>query len=248
MTTFIHFLKREFLSGSCYLCHSKADLELSLCEFCIQKLSLNQYHCVRCANPLQHHPTITTENSFDKPNYAPQLCGKCLNQNYYFDQVQSPFLYAGHLIKLLHGFKYRQKLFLGRSLSQLFIRNTPLLSTELPIQADIIVPIPLYKDRIRQRGFNQALELANFFSRQTTINIDHTVLKRIKPTMSQRGLSAKERKQNIKNAFAIKSDLSYKHIILVDDVMTTGNTVNEAAKVLKKAGVQRVDVWTIARA
>jgi len=151
------------------------------------------------------------------------------------------------MINLLHAFKYQQKLYIGQTLSHLFVQHlkTNLAQQEQP---DVLIPIPLYKRRIQQRGFNQAQELARYISKKTSINIDQNILIRIKATSSQRGLTAKERRKNIHNAFAIKHNMPYQHIVLIDDVMTTGNTLNEAAKVLKKAGATKVDAWTIARA
>jgi len=267
MTTLInaltHFLSKEFISGNCYFCHKSADINLSLCEPCVQSLIVNIPCCSRCANPLKSHQTEhssksknhsiyssqkSADKSLDETAISSPLCGKCLNHTYYFDQVNSPLLYSGQLTHLMHAFKYQEKLFLGRTLVHLFMLNSRPIWESAHNRPEVLIPIPLYKKRIQERGFNQAIELAQQLGKTININIDHDSLKRIKPTVSQRGLSAVERKKNIKNAFAFDSKVSYKHVALIDDVMTTGNTVNEAAKMLKKAGVERVDVWTIARA
>lgn len=278
MTTFIQFLKQELLPGQCFLCHSQAPIELSLCPECLDHLPLNHFSCRRCANPLHSHqpdnqrhsensqtmsitdssspplPSLTQpigstgEKSPDLNQEASPLCGKCLRQDFYFDQVFSPFLYQKQVIKLLHRYKYSEQLFLARSISQLFLKHLYASGILLHSLPEVIIPIPLYRRRIQKRGFNQSIELAKHLAQQTNINIDYGILKRIKATTSQSGLNAKQRKKNIKNAFAIEEPLPYHHMVLMDDVMTTGNTVNEAARILKKAGAKRVDVWTIARA
>ncbi len=119
---------------------------------------------------------------------------------------------------------------------------------------EILIPMPMHTQRLQQRGYNQALELARFFAAHFQLELDYKTLQRNRPTLLQAGLSAKERQKNVKNAFNINahthiSRLSgIKHIALIDDVMTTGSTLNEAAKILKQSGIKRVDAWIIARA
>ena len=116
-------------------------------------------------------------------------------------------------------------------------------SRELP---ELIIPIPLHRKRLRQRGFNQAVELARPIAKQLGLSIDRTLCKRIKNTPAQITLEAKQRQQNMRNAFQIKPpNLDY--IAIIDDVMTTTSTVNELCKCLRKQGVKKIDVWVIAR-
>ena len=112
----------------------------------------------------------------------------------------------------------------------------------------VIIPIPMHNKRLKQRGYNQALELSRIFASHYQLPLDYSSLVRHRYTQLQAEMNASKRQQNVKNAFLLKQAISYSHIVLVDDVMTTGSTVNEAAKVLKKSGVKRVDIWTIARA
>jgi len=111
-----------------------------------------------------------------------------------------------------------------------------------------ILPVPLHKKRLRQRGFNQSIELARPVAKKTglTLLLNHVV--RVRETEAQTGLDAKQRRKNIRGAFECVKAMPYEYVAILDDVVTTGSTVNELARVLKKAGVKRVDVWSIARA
>ena len=113
--------------------------------------------------------------------------------------------------------------------------------------ADCIMPIPLHSKRIQQRGFNQAAELAKLLAKKLTIPYDATICKKITNTSPQVGLNAEERRKNLRHSFSAKPT-SYHYVLLIDDLITTGSTANEMAKVLKKQGVERVDVWCCARA
>jgi ComF family protein len=129
-------------------------------------------------------------------------------------------------------------------LSKSFIRGMKRDPAKLP---ECIIPVPLHKQRLTERGFNQAQELAQQVATHFKIPLEHSLCQRKKATPYQSGLSAKERKQNLKNAFSITREHSYKHVAIFDDVVTTGTTVNELAKQLKRSGVEIIEVWAIAR-
>ena len=112
---------------------------------------------------------------------------------------------------------------------------------------ECIIPVPLHPQRLRVRGFNQALELARIIAKQLNIPLNYSLCQRDKSTPFQSGLSAKQRKQNLKNAFIVTKPHAYKHVAIFDDVVTTGTTVNELAKQLKNSGVETIEVWAIAR-
>ncbi|MFK5984399.1 MAG: ComF family protein [Pseudomonadota bacterium] len=238
MGTLIQFFKSEFLSGQCFLCKKQADIQSSLCASCCSQLPKNNSCCSICANPL---------NS-EQLNSA-LICASCQQKTPRFDRVFSPFLYQHKMIELIPAFKYHAKLFLGKTLAKLFIQqySNQAISHDLP---ELIIPVPLHIKRLKHRGFNQSSELANYFSQQWGIKIDDQLVERIKITHTQKGLTLKQRKNNLKNAFRLVAGkkLNNKHVVIVDDVITTANTVNEIARVLKQAGASRVDVWTIARA
>ncbi|MBI5556992.1 MAG: ComF family protein [Deltaproteobacteria bacterium] len=117
------------------------------------------------------------------------------------------------------------------------------------ISPDRIIPVPLHMNRLRQRGFNQSLLLARAFFPDQRNKIIKTALRRQRDTIAQTGLTGLSRRKNLRDAFVVekKDDVSGKKILLIDDVFTTGTTVNECARVLKQAGAERVDVLTLAR-
>ncbi len=112
---------------------------------------------------------------------------------------------------------------------------------------DFIVPMPLHPARLRERGFNQALEIARGVSKKLSVGLLPSICRRIKDTPSQTGLPWKEREKNIRNAFTCEGDLRGSHVAMLDDVMTTGATLNELAKALRKSGAARVSGWVVAR-
>lgn len=115
------------------------------------------------------------------------------------------------------------------------------------IKPEVIIPVPLHKARLRERGYNQALELARPVAHILQIPIDKHCCQRVKNTQAQSLLRAKERKQNIRGAFVVAETLSYKHVAVIDDVITTGYTIREFCGKLRCAGVQRIDVWSCAK-
>ena len=113
---------------------------------------------------------------------------------------------------------------------------------------DCLLPVPLYKKRLKQRGFNQAIEISRSLEKAWDIPIDNNLVKRKCETQSQTGLDAKQRRRNMKGAFEVVGTVKYKHVAIIDDVVTTGSTVNELARILKISGVKKVSVYSVARA
>lgn len=112
---------------------------------------------------------------------------------------------------------------------------------------DAIVPVPLHPEKIKTRGFNQAIEISRYVSKQTGIPVLSNICIRVKNTPSQTELPWKERQQNVRDAFKCESDLTNKHIAILDDVMTSGATANALAKEIIKRGAAKVSVWVVAR-
>jgi ComF family protein len=173
------------------------------------------------------------------------LCGPCRTDPPPFARARAAALYeeegpSGQAIK---RFKYSRRLDL-LPVMQHWLRRP--LCQELVHEADLMAPVPLHPGRLKQRGFNQALLLAQAFAE---VHLERELLTRVRPTPPQTGLNPKERRDNVKGAFAVpRPDLvKGKKVLLVDDVFTTGATVRECARVLRKAGAQRVDVLTVAR-
>ncbi len=174
------------------------------------------------------------------------LCGNCLSHDYYYDRVYSPFLYSEEMAYLIKKLKYQQKIHYANILSTLFLQKINTLKDFRLPQA--IIPIPMHTRRLKSRGFNQALELSRIFASHYQLPLNYSCFIRHRYTDLQAEMSASKRQKNIQQAFKLKKPINYSHIALIDDVMTTGSTVNEAARILKQSGIKKVDVWIIARA
>lgn len=205
---------------------------LEVCPDCYPMLPHNKARCVRCALPLAEDIE------------AAVLCGRCIRKLPAFDYAYSPFRYEDEIIALVHQLKFSQKIHFSRSIGDMLWQHFS-LTGERP---DCLLPVALHKSRMRQRGFNQSIEISRVLAKKLAIPIEHTVVERQRSTAAQTGLSAKQRQKNIRGAFAVVGELRYKHVLIIDDVMTTGATVNELAKLLKKNNVERVGVLSIARA
>jgi len=171
------------------------------------------------------------------------VCGDCIKKKPYFERTIAPYAFDEPLRTLLHEFKYRNALYLLSFLAKLIIAHLP----PEALQTECLIPVPMHPKRLRQRGFNQAAELAKFIGNRHNIPCNLHVCQKIIYTLPQAGLNAKDRLKNIQNTFNVMPN-HYKHVTLVDDLLTTGSTANELAKALKKQGVERVDVWCCARA
>ncbi len=205
---------------------------MDICCGCFFDLPVNRNCCYRCGEP------------FDTITETLKLCGHCLSQPPAFDESLAPFLYHSSIAYLITSLKFGKHYKNARLLGMLMAKHIQ-SNTELP---DCILPVPLHKSRYRQRGFNQSIEIAQTLSRQLQIPLDLNSCIRIRNTHQQSRLAAKQRRKNMLKAFTVKKSLDYQYIAIVDDVMTTGSTVSELAKTLKRAGVERVDVWVCARA
>lgn len=183
---------------------------------------------------------------FPKAAGGAHYCGLCLSGQYHFDRARAVAIYSEPFSQVIHRFKYQ-----GKTHGLATFRALLELAPEAAISAppDLILPVPLHDRKLRQRGFNQAVLLARAFFPQERRLIRTDLLVRQINTEPQTSLSGKARRQNLKNAFALREPelVLGKRIALVDDVFTTGTTVNECARVLKKAGALRVEVLTLAR-
>lgn len=221
----------------CLLCGAGGQLvggeAVDICAACQEALQLNERCCPRCGIPL------TTDA---------QMCGNCLKKPPLFETVYAPFLYKGDIKRLLIALKFNRKLSHARLLGHLMAEKmVGHFSVNQPMP-DAIVPVPLHPARQRERGYNQALELVRPLARRHKIPIIRQLVVRKTATAQQTKLSAAERRRNLRGAFELTEGHPVPpHIVIFDDVVTTGATVNELAKTLKRAGAQRIDVWAIAR-
>ncbi len=175
-------------------------------------------------------------------------CEDCLRKKPFFDGAYAPYVYEGPILEAVLRFKYGQKTFIADALGSLL---TQFVNAQFTLREPfLIMPVPLHPKRLRERGFNQSLLLANRIAFGLRGKVDFLSLLRIRHTIPQTTLSKKERRKNIENAFFLKSPESVreKNILLVDDVTTTGNTLNECAKVLTRGGAQAVFCVTLAKA
>ena len=203
----------------CLLCGGEGGPEL-LCAACIAELPALPRSCPRCA----------------LPSPAAALCGSCLNHPPHFDATLALWRYEFPCDGLVQALKYRARL----ALAGFFARS--LASRTIP-EADLIVPMPLHPRRLAERGFNQALEIARHLGRP----IAPRGVLRVKHTPPQTELPYEERAKNVRGAFLCKLDLSGASVAVLDDVMTTGATLNELSRALKRAGAARVENLVIAR-
>ena len=217
------------LPSHCLLCGAHGQGALSLCADCANDIPRNGTCCTRCALPLE--------------SPAP-LCGRCIKRAPAWDAAWAPFRYEWPLAQLEARFKFGGDLAAGRSLSLLWIEAPR--PDELP---QAIVTVPLHRSRLRGRGYNQALELAKPLAKALGIPLLHDALQRLRATDAQTDLSAIQRRRNVRGAFAVREGHALpEHVAVLDDVFTTGATLGECTRVLRRAGVARVDAWALARA
>lgn len=239
----MHFVKRIFdfiLPTSCSYCSSaiKDSGIPRFCSSCWDDFSfISPPVCPRCGSPFASPEAL----SFS-PDHE---CGRCRTNPPLFDQALSVGYFEGPLREAVHQFKYRPCRALGKPLGEWMAKNVRLRS-----DMDAIIPVPLHSRRLKYRGFNQALLLASCVSAMHNVPLLYDELLRVKETRPQVELKGDERISNVKDAFGIKNKflLKEKKIVLVDDVFTSGATMNECARVLKDAGAVEVVTLTLARA
>jgi ComF family protein len=213
-----------------------ANPHIEICEDCFRILPHNDCCCVRCALPLAEEAG------------AAVLCGRCIKKAPAFDYVYSLFRYEDDIIRLVHQLKFSEKITCARSLGEMLLLQLQAKLPNVKQQPDCLLPVPLHPARLRRRGFNQSIEIARIISRRLQIPIEYDAVIRQRKTTSQTGLDVRQRQKNIRGAFEVVTEIKAKHILIIDDVMTTGATVNELARVLKKNNVARVGVLSAARA
>lgn len=222
----------------CPLCLSPVPLKASLCSACTPLLTRNDTACPSCAAPLA----------------ISGLCGQCQQHPPAFSHTVAIFNYTAPVDRLIQGFKYHRKLNQARILGEIMaaalakIPVTPNSISPSLLRPEVIIPVPLHVSRLRERGYNQALELARPIARKLALPLDYRSVIRVRKTAPQIHLSLKLRERNVRNAFALTDKLPYKHIALIDDVMTTGYTLNALALCLRNAGAETIQAWVLARA
>ncbi|MDQ3289467.1 MAG: ComF family protein [Pseudomonadota bacterium] len=227
----------------CQLCREPGVGGRDLCRACTEAIPWNRSACVSCAIPLPNGP----ENRHTSGLPFSQTCGICLRRPPPLTQALAACIYAAPLDRLLPRLKFHRDLAAGRLLAQLMAQAFAPAVREWPASA-ALVPLPLHRSRLRERGYDQALELARPLARSFGIPLLGGVLQRTRGTSPQSRLDAPQRRRNVAGAFALRDGAECPdHVVLVDDVMTTGATLHSAAVALRRAGVSRVDAWVCAR-
>ena len=216
-------LNRFWLAQDCLHCDAESGREL-LCDACREDLPRLAEPCPRCA----------------MPSTGGAICGACLAHAPHFDATVAPWVYDYPVDRLVLALKFQRRLalapVLARALQKLWHAG-----------ADIIVPMPLHRARLAERGFNQSAEIARCLARSIGVPLALDMLVRIRHTAPQSELPHAERAVNVRGVFSCRREMSGLSVALVDDVMTTGATLDEAARILKRAGAARVENWVAAR-
>lgn len=219
----------------CISCRGRIQAHGLLCGDCFAKIDfIAPPLCLRLGVPLPYDVG------------APSLSAAAIASPPVYDRARAVARYSQTMRDLIQSFKYRDR----QEGLALFSRWMARAGAELLSDADLIVPVPLYRSRLWWRRFNQSALLAQGVARLSGVAVDCFVLKRVRRTASQVGLSAEQRKRNVAGAFKVerKDAVQGKTIVVVDDVITTGATAEACARVLKRAGASRVDVLALARA
>lgn len=212
---------------ACMLCSASEGGAHALCTACLKDLPWHTTErCPQCG-------LASLDN---------QICGHCLKSPPAFDATQALFRYEYPLDAMLQRYKYSHLLTMAKTFGELLAN-----SISLTTHPDIIIPMPLHSQRLQERGFNQAVEVARVIAKQLHIKLDHQSCARIKLAPPQVSLPLKQRVKNMHGAFTCHQKLDGLRIALLDDVMTTGASLNALASTVKSAGASHVECWVIAR-
>ena len=226
-------LARRLLPPRCVVCDSQDEpRRIAVCAACENDFfAATVQRCERCA--IRMPP----------PHQASSLCGRCLADTPYFDATTALADYASPVDGMVMAMKFTARLDLASFFGRLLAQRVP--AGELPDA--IVISVPLAYERMRQRGFNQSHQIARAFAAASSRRLVPDQLLRVRHTPPQLSLALKERRRNVRDAFAVQGIVKDESIFVVDDVMTTGSTLNEIARILKRAGAARVHNLIAAR-
>lgn len=224
-------LAYRLLPPRCVVCGLQCAMPaISLCAHCeADFFAMNGERCERCAISL---PSISAD--------GPRVCGRCLADRPHFDATTALADYVSPVDGMVMALKFTARL----DLANFFGR---LLAQRVATRGAMVIPVPLSFERARQRGFNQSLHIARAFATASSGRLLCDRLLRVRHTPPQQSLALEERRRNVKGVFAIEGDLGGQPVFVIDDVMTTGSTLDEVARVLKRAGAARVHNLIVAR-
>jgi ComF family protein len=209
----------------CLICHNKSEKQI-ICQGCKSLVTHAKFSCETCGVKLSSQQ---------------KQCGHCQTSPPIFTRTYSAVEYKEPVDAWVKSLKFGKNLAMSRLFAEIMQEKAKNIEGKY-----VFMPVPLHKSRLRLRGYNQAYEIAKELTKLTGRKLDNS-LKRQKKTQMQAQLKFKQRAKNVKNAFGLKGELKHKKIVLIDDVMTSGNTLRECAKVLKKAGAKDINVLVFAR-
>lgn len=218
----------------CLLCDGRAGPDLPLCAACDADLPWLTGQCAVCALPLPTHGLV---------------CGRCQTRPPSYERIEAPWRYGFPTDALIHRFKHEARWPLGRLLALALARHLAHAFDEGLPRPDLLLPVPLSTNRLRRRGFNQAEMIARWLAKPVRVPLDDSQLRRVRETPAQQGLDAEARRRNLRDAFRLMRPAAVRdrHVAVVDDVVTTGATVETLARLLRRAGARRVDIYCLAR-
>ena len=223
-------LNESHRDGAALWSDGVSSKELPICHDCLQELPWLKRSCIYCGYSLQSEE---------------MKCLRCSGNSFSFEECCVLGRYEGKIREALHRFKYRGQKSLAEPLGKILCSKLALMSWTSSI--DFLVPVPLYAQRFRLRGYNQASLLAGVVGKELGLPVLEA-LERVRDTKSQTGLNKKQRTENLRGAFKCVREIKKgSHVLLIDDVLTSGSTAHEASHVLKKEGAARVSVATLAR-
>ena len=231
----------------CFLCEDYGkDIKGNLCWVCKSKLVfIAECSCSICGRKIDREYELDEVDGINNIQTRIMKCRECIKHPHFFTKSVSPLSYEGDIKRAIYDFKYNGKHHLYKLFGKLMVKS--IVDNDLEY-VDIIVPIPLHKDREKRRGFNQATLLSKYISKDLKVNLVTNNLIRSKKTKALNQLDRAERMKNILGVFDIKDKSIFiqKKILLVDDIYTTGTTVDECAKLLLDNGAKEVFVVTLA--
>lgn len=232
MKSLISYFQKLF-PKNCIICKLKSDTELELCQICYQSLPWLQNACYQCGARLENiHESIR--------------CRKCIISPPMFDRLCALFDYEFPIDRVILQLKFKYKLAYGNLLGQLLLQQ---YKTWYALEAmpEAILPVPLSKTRLKKRGFNQTIEILRPLILSSNFIVLSNSCIRTKNTKSQTSMSMRYRRRNLRSAFCLTKSIPYKHVAIIDDVFTTGSTIQAVSEMLRSAGVEQIDVWCICR-
>jgi ComF family protein len=212
------------------LCGIAGDFASCLCNACRADLPFLHHACDRCGLPV-------TEGNW--------LCGRCVKSPPIAECTITAFHYRYPLDALIKHFKYKDVIRIATPLSDVLVQKIKARNFLAP---EMLIPVPLHRYRLFRRGYNQAVVISRLLGSRLGIRTDATLVKRQRNTAPMFSLGASGRRQNIAGAFVVQRPCPWNSVAIVDDVITSGSTVNELARALRIAGIRHIQLWALARA